>query len=100
VGVLIAVTTALILVNSELANADAIGGTPVGSLQYNFQGATIQIPTGSFLTHRIVVSDRQVTDALAGVDGVGPLTGQNVRGSATTSEAVLSSRGRGRIPVR
>lgn len=73
---LVAVATGLagsvLLTLSIPAHADAVGTEPVGSFDYTFHGASIKIPTGSFLTHYIGGSDRTITMERAGVDGIGP----------------------------
>ncbi|MGW8379667.1 hypothetical protein [Streptomyces sp. ODS28] len=72
VGGALAMAGAASLATAGPASATAVGTTPIGSFSYSFQGATIKVPTGCFLTHRIGGSGKKIKDEMAGVDCAGP----------------------------
>ncbi|MFE7812515.1 hypothetical protein ACFU5P_11195 [Streptomyces sp. NPDC057433] len=53
------------------AHAGALGSTAIGTFTYELRGATVKVPVGCFLTHRIDGSGKEVSGQLAGVDCVG-----------------------------
>lgn len=57
---------------SEFRVRSAGGSTAVETFSYTIGGATINVPTGCFLTHVIKGSGRKITNQIAGVDCVGP----------------------------
>lgn len=60
-------------VHTEFAHPNSATGTsPIGSFNYSVGGASISVPVGCFLTHRVVGSGQSVEDDFAGVDCVGP----------------------------
>ncbi|GAB3968074.1 hypothetical protein [Streptomyces sparsus] len=54
------------------AYSGAAGSSAVDSFTYEFNGLTLTVPTGCFLTHVVKGSGKRVTSQLAGVDCVGP----------------------------
>ncbi len=62
---------ALAIFTTAPARASAIGVAPVTSFTYSFQGVTVKVPVGCFLTHKIRGDDRVVTAERAGVDCAG-----------------------------
>ena len=61
-------TGALLLTASTVAQAGAIGSTPVHTFEYSVGGMTMKIPTGCMFTHIIRGSGRKITYQNAGVD--------------------------------
>lgn len=50
----------------------AFGSTPIGSFEYSWEGFTIRIPAGCFLTHLLTGSGRRIAAEHGGTDCVGP----------------------------
>ncbi|MGM9386610.1 hypothetical protein [Streptomyces sp. NRRL F-5008] len=59
---------ALMLANSSVAHAGAVGSTPVQTFQYTVGGMTMKVPTGCLFTHIIRGSGKEITYQNAGVD--------------------------------
>ncbi|MCX5170244.1 hypothetical protein OG616_19830 [Streptomyces antibioticus] len=59
---------ALMLANSSVAHAGAVGSTPVQTFQYTVGGMTMKVPTGCLFTHIIRGSGKEITYENAGVD--------------------------------
>ncbi|MFB7993579.1 hypothetical protein ACFC4G_12250 [Streptomyces sp. NPDC056002] len=64
----IASACALLLTSSSVAQAGAVGSTPVRTFEYSVGGMTMKVPTGCAFTHIIRGGGKKITYQNAGVD--------------------------------
>jgi hypothetical protein len=59
---------ALVLTSSSVAQAGAVGSTPVRTFEYSVGGMTMKVPTGCLFTHIIRGGGEKIAYQNAGVD--------------------------------
>ncbi|MFH8465123.1 hypothetical protein [Streptomyces sp. NPDC017991] len=59
---------ALVLTSPSVAQAGAVGSTPVRTFEYSVGGMTMKVPTGCLFTHIIRGGGKRITYQNAGVD--------------------------------
>ncbi|WP_328495294.1 hypothetical protein OHS59_23060 [Streptomyces sp. NBC_00414] len=64
----VAAACALVLASSSVAQAGAVGSTPVRTFEYSVGGMTMKVPTGCLFTHIIRGGGKRITYQNAGVD--------------------------------
>ncbi|KUO21571.1 hypothetical protein AQJ91_09430 [Streptomyces dysideae] len=64
----LATACALVLTSSSVAQAGAVGSTPVRTFEYSVGGMTMKVPTGCMFTHIIRGGGKKITYQNAGVD--------------------------------
>ncbi|WP_230528517.1 hypothetical protein [Streptomyces coeruleorubidus] len=64
----LAAACALVLTSSSVAQAGAVGSTPVRTFSYSVGGMTMKVPTGCMFTHIIRGGGKKITYQNAGVD--------------------------------
>lgn len=73
----VALATALSLILTPQARADAYGITSIGAFDYTFQGLKISVPSGFFFAHTIRGSDLTITSEHADIVAMGPAVVQS-----------------------
>lgn len=64
----LAAAGALVLMSPSVAEAGAVGSTPVRTFEYSVGGMAMKVPTGCMFTHIIRGGGRKITSQNAGVD--------------------------------
>ncbi|MEU9874790.1 hypothetical protein [Streptomyces phaeochromogenes] len=64
----LAAAAALVLMAPSVAEAGAVGSTPVRTFEYSVGGMVMKVPTGCMFTHLIRGGGRKITYQNAGVD--------------------------------
>jgi hypothetical protein len=64
----LAAACALVLTSSSVAQASAVGSTPVRTFRYSVGGMAMKVPTGCMFTHIIRGGGKKITCQNAGVD--------------------------------